>query len=192
MRRHGNTVALLGALCLFLSTIEYLIPKPLPFMRLGIANVPLMLSLDIFMGEGNSRLKKLCRAVPDFFLLVLIKVTGQALVTGTLFSYLFLFSLAGTSCAACVMFTLCRLCRLCGQRISFIGVSVASALVSNAAQLSLAYFFIFGKSVLYTAPPFLAAGLITGAALGVFCEYFSLNSQFFRFLKIGEEGGASV
>ncbi|MDR1230490.1 MAG: heptaprenyl diphosphate synthase, partial [Spirochaetaceae bacterium] len=33
-----KTAALLGAFCLFLSSIEYMIPKPLPFMRLGIAN----------------------------------------------------------------------------------------------------------------------------------------------------------
>ena len=43
-----KTIALLGAFCLFLSTIEYMIPKPMPFMRIGIVNLPLMLALDIF------------------------------------------------------------------------------------------------------------------------------------------------
>ncbi|MDR3122387.1 MAG: Gx transporter family protein, partial [Treponema sp.] len=68
-----KTLALLGAFCLFLSTIEYMIPKPLPFMRIGIANLPLMLALDIFPFHV-------------FLALIAIKVLGQALITGTLFS----------------------------------------------------------------------------------------------------------
>ncbi|MDR2746090.1 MAG: hypothetical protein LBB77_01465, partial [Treponema sp.] len=31
--QNRRTLVLLGALCLFLSTLEYLIPKPLPFIR---------------------------------------------------------------------------------------------------------------------------------------------------------------
>jgi heptaprenyl diphosphate synthase len=72
-----KNLALLGAFCLFLSTIEYMIPKPLPFMRIGIANLPLMLALDIFPFH-------------IFLALIAIKVLGQALITGTLFSYIFL------------------------------------------------------------------------------------------------------
>ena len=43
-----KTIAILGAFCLFLSAIEYMIPKPMPFMRIGLTNVPLLLALDIF------------------------------------------------------------------------------------------------------------------------------------------------
>jgi heptaprenyl diphosphate synthase len=89
--------ALLGALCLFLSTVEYLIPKPLPFMRLGLANLPLILALDLFPFRA-------------FMALVCLKALGQALVTGTLFSYVFLFSLAGTVASALSMYGLRRLC----------------------------------------------------------------------------------
>jgi heptaprenyl diphosphate synthase len=149
---------------LFLSTIEYMIPKPLPFMRIGIANLPLMLALDIF-------------PLPAFALLVAIKILGQALITGTLFSYIFLFSLAGTTLSAAAMYGLRRL--LGSKRISFIGVGTAGALISNLTQMVLAWFFIFGKSVRYIAPPFLAMGLATGAALGLFCEYFTARSQWY-------------
>jgi heptaprenyl diphosphate synthase len=171
MQAHGSlasrTVALFGALCLFLSSIEYLIPKPLPFIRIGIANLPLMLALDVF-GYG------------DFFLLVLIKVLGQALVTGTLFSYVFLFSLAGTTLSAVAMLFLRR---LCGGRIGFIGIGVAGAMLSNVSQLFLAAFFVFGKSVVYIAPPFLGAGLVTGVCLGAFCEHFTGASSWYAEVK---------
>jgi len=139
-----------------------MIPKPLPFMRIGIANLPLMLALDIF-------------PFPTFLVLVGIKVLGQALITGTLFSYIFLFSLAGTSLAAVSMYVLRRL--LGPARISFIGVGTAGAMMSNISQLSLAWLFIFRDSVRYIAPLFLGAGIITGIALGLFCEVFTRRSQ---------------
>jgi heptaprenyl diphosphate synthase len=160
-----KTVALLGAFCLFLSTIEYMIPKPLPFMRLGIANLPLMLALDIF-------------PFPLYMLLVAIKILGQALITGTLFSYIFLFSLAGTLMSALSMYALRRL--LGQERISFVGIGTVGALLSNCVQLALAWIFLFGQSARYIAPPFLAMGVVTGAALGFFCEYFTARSQWYQ------------
>ena len=159
-----KTLALLGAFCLFLSTIEYMIPKPLPFMRIGIANLPLMLALDIFPFHV-------------FLVLAAIKVLGQALITGTLFSYIFLFSLAGTFLSAVSMYMLRRL--LGRGRISFIGVGTAGAMISNLAQLVLAWLFIFANSVRFIAPPFLAAGVITGVTLGLFCELFTRRSQWY-------------
>jgi heptaprenyl diphosphate synthase len=156
-----NDAALLGAFCLFLSTLEYLIPKPLPFMRIGLANVPLMLALDLF-------------TLKSYALLVLVKVLGQALITGTLFSYVFLFSLAGTLSSAAVMYLLRRF--LGPARISFTGIGIAGAFVSNGSQLVLARLFIFGEGTRFLAPPFLAAGIVTGAALGMFCEAFAARS----------------
>ena len=162
-------LALLGALCLFLSTIEYMIPKPLPFMRIGIANLPLMLALDIF-------------SFPTFLFLVGIKVLGQAIITGTLFSYVFLFSLAGTGLAAVSMYGLRRL--LGRRRVSFVGVGTAGAMVSNVSQLALAWFFVFRGSVMYVAPPFLGAGLVTGLTLGLFCEVFTRRSQWYAAARV--------
>jgi len=157
-----KTVAILGAFCLFLSTIEYVIPKPLPFMRIGIANLPLMLALDIF-------------PLNTFLVLVAVKVLGQALITGTLFSYIFLFSLAGTFLSALSMYGIRRF--MGRGRISFIGVGTMGAMISNISQLYLARVFIFGNSVWYIAPIFLAAGVVTGVSLGLFCELFTRRSK---------------
>jgi len=169
-----DAVALLGAFCLFLSTIEYLIPKPLPFMRMGIANLPLMLALDLFPAG-------------PFFLLAAIKTVGQGLVTGSLFSYVFLFSLAGTFSSALLMFALRR--GLGPGRIGFVGVGTIGALGSNVVQVLLARIFIFGESAKYVAPPFLAAGVVTGIALGVFCEAFTLRSVWYK-TRLAEHSSA--
>ena len=171
-RQHGNagrlnaerrTLALLGSLCLFLSALEYLIPKPLPFMRIGLANLPLLFALDILSPKG-------------FFLLALIKVLGQGIIGGALFSYVFLFSLAGTFSSAAVMFFLRN---LLGKKIGFTGLGCAGAMASNGIQLVLARYFIFGTAIRYLIPPFLASGFITGIALGMVCEYFCRRSRWY-------------
>jgi heptaprenyl diphosphate synthase len=161
----SKTLAMLGAFCLFLSAVEYMIPKPLPFMRIGLANLPLLLALDIF-------------TLKSFLILVCIKVFGQALITGTLFSYIFLFSMAGTFLSALCMFFLRQAAGK--ERITFIGIGTAGAIVSNLSQLALAYVFIFRENVRYITPPFLAAGLVTGIMLGIFCEIFTRRSVWYR------------
>ena len=160
-----KNIALLGAFCLFLSAIEYMIPKPLPFMRIGIANLPIMLACNVFPFSA-------------FFILVCIKVIGQALITGTLFSYIFLFSLAGTFLSS---FTMYLLRFLFGKdKITFIGIGTAGAFISNISQLALAQFLIFKVNTQYIAPPFLAVGIITGIALGIFCEAFAEKSRWYK------------
>jgi len=165
-------LVLLGGFCLFLSALDHLIPKPLPFMRIGLANFPLLIALNIFPAK-------------NFFLLALIKTLGQGLVTGTLFSYVALFSLTGTMLSAALMFVLYR--AFSKNNLSFVGIGIAGAFVSNAAQLVLARFIVFGEGVLYLAPPFLAAGIISGGLLGGVAEKFSAQSQW---LRLRREGGA--
>jgi heptaprenyl diphosphate synthase len=163
-RAERRTLALLGSLCLFLSAIEYLIPKPLPFMRIGLANLPLLLALDI-LGPKN------------FFLLALIKVLGQGIIGGTFFSWVFLFSLAGTFSSAALMYVLRGL--LGKKHLGFAGLGCAGAMASNGIQLLLARYLIFGPALRYLAPPFLASGFITGIALGLVCEYFCRHSRWY-------------
>jgi heptaprenyl diphosphate synthase len=172
-RAGGRTLALLGSLCLFLSGIEYLIPKPLPFMRIGLANLPLLLALDLFTFK-------------EFFLLALLKVLGQGIIGGTLFSWVFLFSLAGTFASATVMYALRAL--LGKKYLGFAGLGCAGAMASNGVQLALARFLVFGPSALrYLAPPFLASGFVTGIALGLVCEYFCRHSQWYKTAELHGE-----
>jgi uncharacterized membrane protein len=157
-------VSLLGGLCFFLSTLEYMIPKPLPFIRLGLANFPILLALDILPFNY-------------FTLLAALKIAGQALISGTLFSYVFLFSLSGTAFSSLLMYALCKC--LGKKRISLVGVSASGAMAFNAVTLIMAYYFVFGKSIRYAAAPILALGIVTGTLLGFLCEYFVKHSKWY-------------
>jgi heptaprenyl diphosphate synthase len=164
---HADVTALLGAFCFFLSALEYMIPKPLPFMRLGIANLPILLAADLL-------------PLPWYLALALVKVFGMSVISGSLFSYVALFSLAGTMTAALVMWTAQK---AFGRHVSAVGVSILGAVVSNAAQMAIASVLVFGQAVRLIAPPFLAAGLVTGLLLGLFAERFVKESRWYARAK---------
>ncbi|WP_028972608.1 Gx transporter family protein [Spirochaeta cellobiosiphila] len=160
-----DLIPLLGAISLFFAAIEFLFPKPLPFMRLGLANIPIILALDIF-------------TFPELLLLSLIKVVGQGVVNGTLASYVFVFSLLGTFSSLFVMYTLHRL--FYQKWISLVGISMAGALTSNAIQLLLSIFFIFGQNSLVILPIFITVGTVSGFLMGLFAQEFRNKSQWYR------------
>ena len=151
----------LGGLCLFLSTIEYLFPRPVPFMRLGLANLPILFSLRLL-------------PFPYIMLLVLLKIIGQGLISGTLVSYVFLFSAAGSFTSAIIMFMVFK---IPSNFISLIGVSVLGALAGNVIQLILSVKFIFGESAWVIAPLFLAIGTVSSFLIGLFAKKFMEKSN---------------
>jgi heptaprenyl diphosphate synthase len=148
-------------------------------MRIGLANLPLMLALDLF-------------PLKAYALLALVKIAGQGIITGSLFSYVFLFSLGGSLSSAALMYLLRRLGG--GRRgpLSLAGIGAASAFCSNAVQLLLARFLVFGEGVRYLIPPFLAAALFSGFALGIFCEIFIARSRWYALRRGGPAAGVSM
>jgi heptaprenyl diphosphate synthase len=167
-----DLIAFLGATCLFFATIEYLFPKPFPFFRLGLANLPVIISLKLFS--------------PGYvLLLVLLKVLGQGLINGTLASYVFLFSLGGSFASA---FMMIGVYRLFGDRISLVGVSVFGAIASNVVQIYLSVRFIFGLSAWIIAPPFVALGVASGLAVGLFAQKFWEQSRWLGRVRETLEG----
>jgi heptaprenyl diphosphate synthase len=173
LTKSAETAALLGAFALFLSTIEYLIPKPLPFIRLGLANLPVLISLYLLTPRYT-------------FLLIALKVAGQGLVHGTVFSYIFLFSAAGSLTGGAVMLGMKT---LGGTRVSPVGISAAGALGSNLMQLLLARLVVIGPGAMLIAPPFLAVGLISSLLLGVFAAAFVNRSRWFQRMRAEAGGG---
>jgi heptaprenyl diphosphate synthase len=150
MSRTDRKIAFVAASTLLCATIEYLIPKPLPFLKLGLANLPILVSLELF-------------GFRQFFVLLLLKSVGQGFVSGTLFSYLILISLSGTLSSGLVMKGLKSLFR---DRISPIGCSMAGAMASNLAQLEVASRIVYGKAIWVAAPLMLTLGLASSLVLG--------------------------
>ena len=166
MRSHSrrDVLALLAAACVLLSTLEYMIPKPLPFVRLGLANLPIIVGLSFL-------------SVPEIILLTGLKALGQGLINGTIFSYVFLFSISG-SFASVLFMTIAR--KTFGSRISLIGVSVLGALASNLVQLFLASLIVFGSAAFLVGPPLLAVGVVSSIFLGVLAEKFLSSSKWLK------------
>ena len=140
--------------------IEYAIPKPLPFMRLGIANMGIMLALYVL-------------PIRQVLFLTLLKVLLQALISGTFFSYIFLFSFLGSFASVFAMI-LCK--NLFKSKISFLGICLSGALGNNLCQILLSYLIIFKSSTGYIAPILLISGLISSLILGLFTKNFVENS----------------
>lgn len=163
----GRLISILIGLSLVLSTLEMMIPKPVPFFRLGLSNLPLVLSLRLLKTR-------------DIFILALAKVFLQAMLYGTLFSYIFVFSFSGTLLSVCLMVLALRLFK---NNISFIGISLLGALAFNSAQLFAAYFILLGKSVFLVAPFFYLAGIVSSVILGYVVERFYRESQWLRLLE---------
>lgn len=158
-----DMIALLGACCMFLALVEHMIPKPVPFLRIGLANLPILVSLGVLNPA-------------HVLLLVLLKVLGQALVNGTLFSYVFLFSAAGSISSALIMLAVSR---LPDRVVSLVGISISGGLASTVAQLGLASLLVVGRSALFIAPIFLAVGFVTSVALGLIASAFCSTSRWY-------------
>ncbi|UCF98693.1 MAG: Gx transporter family protein [Spirochaetaceae bacterium] len=162
--RSQRLVALAAAICLFLASIEYIIPKPLPFLRIGLANLPLLLAIDLL-------------PISQFFILLGIKILGQSLIQGSLFSFTFLLSLSGSLASGLVMLAARRLLR---GSTSLIGISILGALASNLVQLTLARYLVFGRSAWMIAPPFLLVGLLSSSILGYLAQMYRERSTWLR------------
>ena len=167
-------VSLLAGLTFFCASLELLVPKFVPFFRLGLANAVLLVATKLL----GAKL---------FCLLLLLKVLGQAVISGTLFSYVFIFSLVGTFASGTICYVLANTLH---EKVSFAGISCAGAFASNCSQLLLAYFFVFGKSVILFAPLVLLFGLITSIPIGVFTAMFVKQSQWYTSLFLNSDSGA--
>ena len=162
----SRLISFLAALCLFLAAIENAIPKPLPFLRLGLANLPVILALYLLPRR-------------KILLLVIFKILAQGVISGTIFSYVFIFSACGSFSSAIAMMGTYSLSYK-RNFASAVGISLFGSLTSTFFQLVLARFLLFGENIKFIAPILLISGLITGLALGVFAEFFMQKSKWFK------------
>lgn len=162
-------LAFFSALCFFLSAVEYAIPKPVPFFRIGLANLPIMISF-------------LCMSRKENTALIFLKVLLQGIISGTLFSYVFLFSLTGSVASGFVMMAIFHLFYE-KKLVSWLGISMAGGLANNLAQLGVACIFLFGENTKFVAPVLLAISFVASIAMGLFANVFVEKSKWLADLK---------
>ena len=139
--------AVLAALALALSYAErmFLLPLPLPGLRLGLANVVTLFALYA-LGVGETA----C--------ILTVRVLLGAIFAGN--ASALLYSLLGGAAAFAVMALLVR------SRLSVYGVSVVGAAAHNCGQIAAAMLVLGSGAPLLYLPPLLLLSLLTGACTG--------------------------
>jgi heptaprenyl diphosphate synthase len=146
-------IALLSAYAVGLHSIESLIPTPVPWLRLGLANIITLTTLYLYGLRAG-------------MIVTLTRVIIRSLLAGTFLGPAFAMSLGGGVASTLVMWGLKV---IFGRLLSPVSVSIFGALTHNVAQLFLAYLLFVRqvRAILLISPIILGAGLITGIFNGI-------------------------
>lgn len=140
--------AMLIALAMILSYVEALIPIPfvVPGMKLGLANLVIVIALYLLSGRAA-------------LLISVLRVLLVGFLFGTGMSILY--SLGGGIVSLLLMVLIKRM-----KGFSMIGVSIAGGVAHNMGQLAVAALVLQDTVVFSYAPALLIAGVVTGALIG--------------------------
>lgn len=144
-------IALWSAAAILLFLLERLVPNPLPWVRLGLANA---VTLVVLVRRGP---------IAATAVLALRLLLG-GFFAGTLFGPQFLVATAGGVASLGVMAVAAA---ASGRFLSPLGLSVLGAAAHAVAQLAVAGVWLAGRDVLALLPVFLAVALGTGSAIGL-------------------------
>lgn len=146
-------IALLSAYAVGLHSIEALIPTPVPWLRLGLANIITLITLYLYGFRAGMTV-------------TLVRVFIRSLLAGTFLGPAFILSLGGGVTSTSVM---CMIMLIFRRFSNFVTLSIFGALAHNITQLFLAYLLFVRQidAILYISPFILLFGLITGIFNGV-------------------------
>jgi heptaprenyl diphosphate synthase len=143
--------AVLAAVGIALFVLESFFPSPVPFLKIGLANVSSVIALSL-LGPF------------PMFLVVIIRVVAGSALTGNLLSPAFLLALGGGLASAAMMAVVRMIAR---SKLSELGISLTGATAHVLAQLTLVRMLLVGSDAVYVLLPVLllsslAGGLIVG------------------------------
>ena len=144
LSQNKKRIAYLSALTLLFSYAELFIPRVLPFFRLGLGNIAVLLSFSLDPAS--------------FILLTVIKAVASCLMSGTLFSPFFLISFVQSVISGLFMYGIVKLFR--GRLISIYGVSLLGSACSAVIQILLSSLYL-GEGTNALLGPMLLSGIVT-------------------------------
>jgi heptaprenyl diphosphate synthase len=153
--RAVTRLGLLAGTGVILFVLESLAPRPLPWLRLGLGNLPVLVALLLY-GSGAA----LCVS--------LVKILLGGLFSGALGGPATAMALgAGLSSLAAM-----ALVRRWAPRVfSPVGLSIVGAVVHQVAQLALAARLVGHSGAFALLPLALLAGLTSGAGIGLLAAW---------------------
>lgn len=156
-------IAYLASLTLLFSYAELILPRVIPFFRLGLSNIAILASFNL--------------SFPSFFMLTVLKAIASSLTAGTLFSPFFAISLCQSVCSGILMFALFRMNRLCKDRLfSIYGISISGSCASGAIQIILASLYL-GRGTFSLLGPVLIFNTISGIITAVLAQILNIKTE---------------
>ena len=153
--RRLTRTGLLAAAAVVLFIFEGVAPRPLPWMKLGLGNLPVMVAL---MSYGP--LAALSVSVLKLFI--------GGLLSGSLANPTFLIGAGAGICSWSVM----SVARSVGGTVfSAVGLGIWGAVTHQVAQLVLAYIYIGHWGIWTLMPVALLGGLISGILIGLLVHW---------------------
>lgn len=161
--RDRYRIALLSAYALALHGFEALIPSPVPWLRLGLANIVTLVTLSLY-------------GLRAALMVTAVRVLLGSLLLGTFLGPAFFLSLSGGIASALAMGVTAA---LFPRLFSVLGISLIGAFFHNIAQLSVAYVLFVQRieGILIVTPLLLAAGTVTGAVNGIASKHLLAELQ---------------
>ena len=161
--QNKNKIAYLGALTLLFSYAEMIFPKILPFFRLGLGNIAILLAFDL--------------SFPSFLLLTLIKALASSIMSGTLLSPFFIISLSQSFFSGISMYLLARLNQVCKNKLfSIYGISIFGSALSALIQILLSSIYL-GKGTLALLGLMLLFSIFSGILTAFLSQILHIPSQ---------------
>jgi heptaprenyl diphosphate synthase len=153
-------IAFLATMAIFLAIAESAVPKPLPWMRIGLANAITLYAFGLLKPK-------------EVFMLILARVIASSLLLGTFLSTTFILSLTGAISSFFVMYPLWRVFR---GLFSLVGISIVGAMASNATQLAIVNLLFIKSRLSFHFLPFLFLFALAGGTLsGLFGRFLEDN-----------------
>jgi heptaprenyl diphosphate synthase len=160
-RQDKYRIALLSAYAVGIHGFESLLPSPVPWLRLGLANIITLITLLLY-------------GLKPAIMVTLIRVILVSLFTGTFLGPAFILSLAGGMSSALSMGIIVSLSPVL---FSTVGLSIIGAFFHNITQLFLAYFLFVQRieAILLITPFIILLGTLTGTINGFISDILMKN-----------------
>lgn len=161
--KERGRIAYLLALTLLFSYTEMLLPRGVPFFRLGLANIAIFSAFNL--------------SIPSFFMLTVFKAAASSLMAGTLFSPFVLVSLAQSVSSGILMYGIFHLNSLFKKKLlSLYGISVLGSAASAAAQIFLSSLYL-GKGAFSLLGPMLIFNAASGILTAFLAHAFKIPEE---------------
>lgn len=144
----------------FITSLENMFPRPIPYIRIGFSFIIILIILDVF-------------TLKELILLIIIKNTSVALLFAYIFTPTFYLGILGGLAAIIIM----KMARALKNTFSLYGIGVLGSLINNITQLFLLKYIFSIPDISFLLLPIIIISLISGSIVGGFALIFNKNNN---------------